>query len=109
MFQVVFYETASGNPVVLDFIRSFEAEDRRVIGADLSAVQIGFPIGPPLCDHLQGPLWEVRSSLPSRREVRLIFFQQDHRLVVVHGFVKKVQKTPRKDLDLADRRRREFL
>jgi phage-related protein len=29
------------------------------------------------------------------------------RLVLLHGFIKKTQKTPRSDLDLADDRKRE--
>ncbi len=68
MFKVIFYETARSNKILLNFIKSFSAEDKRVIGGDLYAVQIGFPMGLPLCDHLEGSLWEVRSSLP--RSVR---------------------------------------
>lgn len=109
MFNVVFYETAGGHKVVLDFIRVFDTDDKTVIGRDLYAVQLGFPMGLPLCDHLEGLLWEVRSSLPSKREVRLIFFQKGRSLVVVHGFVKKVRKTPRKDIDLAVKRMKEFV
>ena len=108
MFEVVFHETANGSSIVLDFIRSFDSEDRRTIGIDLYAVQIGFPMGLPLCDHLKGPLWEIRTSLPSKREVRLLFFQKIDKLIVVHGFIKKVQRTPRKDIALAVKRMEEF-
>ncbi len=107
----LFYQTPSGREVVLDWIRSFSAEDRKTIGEDLRTVQIGFPLGLPLCRNLGDGLWEVRSSLPSKREVRLIFFQSraPKALVIVHGFVKKTQTTSAADLNLARNRMREFL
>ena len=108
MFEVVFYRTANGSDIVLDFIKSFDSDDGRTIGVDLYAVQIGFPMGLPLCDHLEGPLWEVRTSLLSNREVRLLFFQKSDKLIVVHGFIKKVQRMPRKDIALAIKQMKEF-
>ena len=111
MFQVVFYETAAGNEVVLDFIRNLDADDRKAIGEDLMTVQIGYPMGLPLCRPLGGGLMEVRNSLPSKREARLIFaFDSDAQcLVVLHAFIKKTQKTPKPDLDLARSRKSEFI
>jgi phage-related protein len=44
----------------------------------------------------------------SRRIARLIFFVADDRIGVVHGFIKKTQKTPADDLDLARRRMKEM-
>lgn len=107
----LFYQTPSGREVVLDWIRSFSAEDRRTIGEDLRTVQIGFPLGLPLCRNLGDGLWEVRSSLPSKREVRLILFQSraSKALAIVHGFVKKTQTTSATDLNLARNRMKEFL
>ncbi|AMJ61303.1 type II toxin-antitoxin system RelE/ParE family toxin [Bosea sp. PAMC 26642] len=110
MHNVRFYKTGSGRELVLEWIKSLNLSDRKVIGEDLRMVQIGFPIGLPLCDNLGAGLWEVRSSLPSKREARLIFFHASayKALVVVHGFIKKTQKTPPADIDLARKRMREF-
>jgi phage-related protein len=52
-------------------------------------------------------LWEVRSSLPSQRMARLIRCFHDQVLVVLHGFIKKTQKTPADDLALGKRRMKE--
>ena len=93
---------------MIEWLRSLPAEDRRAIGADLATVQFGWPIGMPLCRPLGQGLWEVRSALPSRRIARLLFFVQDDRIGVVHGFIKKTQKTPADDLDLARRRMKEM-
>ena len=105
---VVFYRTSGGTEPVIDWLRSLPAEDRRAIGTDLATVQFGWPIGMPLCRSLGGGLWEVRSALPSRRIARLVFFAHEGRIGVVHGFIKKTQKTPAADLDLARRRMKEM-
>jgi hypothetical protein len=62
--KVRFYKTTSGLEVVLEFIRSLDSPDRKVIGEDPRAVEIGFPVGLPLCRNVGGGLWEVRSTLP---------------------------------------------
>jgi phage-related protein len=105
---VVFYRTSGGAEPVLDWLRSLPAEDRRAIGTDLATVQFGWPVGMPLCRSLGEGLWEVRSRLPSRRIARLLFFVHEDRIGVVHGFIKKTQKTPPADLDLARRRMKEM-
>ena len=94
---------------MVERLRRLRPEDRRPIGADLSTVQFGWPIGMPLCRPLGQGLWEVRSTLPSRRIARLLFFVHEDRIGVVHGFIKKTQKTPADDLDLARRRMKEML
>lgn len=105
---VVFYRSAAGSEPVREWLRSLPAEDRRVIGGDLATLQVGWPIGMPLCRALGGGLWEVRSSLPSRRIARLLFFVADDRIGVVHGFIKKTRKTPAEDIELARRRMKEM-
>jgi hypothetical protein len=70
--------------------------------------EFGWPIGMPLCRPLGNGLWEVRSTLPSRRIARRLFFAHEGRIGVVHGFIKKTQKTPVEDLDLARRRMKEM-
>lgn len=110
MHTVLFYRTASGSSVIKDWLRSFDKPDRAILGEDLKTVQLGFPMGLPLCRSLGSGLWEVRSSLTGNREARMFFFHDKtaKALVVVHGFIKKSQKTPRADLDLASRRMKEF-
>jgi len=103
-----FYRTSGGAEPILDWLRSLPQDDRRVIGTDLATVQFGWPIGMPLCRPVGGGLWEVRSTLPSRRIARLVFFVEEGRIGVVHGFIKKTQKTPSDDLELARKRMKEM-
>ncbi len=105
---VVFYRSPSGAEPVRDWLRALPEGDRRAIGADLALVQVGWPVGMPLCRPLSGGLWEVRSDLPSHRIARLLFFVHENRIGVVHGFIKKTQKTPPDDLELARKRMQEM-
>ena len=105
---VVFYSSPTGTEPVQDWLRGLPEGDRRAIGADLALVQVGWPVGMPLCRPLSGGLWEVRSDLPSRRIARLLFFVHENRIGVVHGFIKKTQKTPPDDLELARKRMQEM-
>lgn len=110
MHKVLFYRSAAGNNVVLNVIRALSVEEKKVVGEDLKTVQIGFPMGLPLCRPLGEGLYEIRSSLPSKREFRLIFFFDRARqvLLVVHALFKKSAKLPKADLDLARKRKEEF-
>ena len=105
---VIFYRTRSGNEVVRDWLRSQDEKDRNAIGQDLMRVQYRWPVGMPLCRSLGEGLWEVRSNLPSRTIARMLFCIKDNKILVLHGFIKKTQKTPEADLALARRRKKEF-
>jgi phage-related protein len=105
---VVFYRTAAGSEPVRDWLRSLSPADRRTIGTDLATVQVGWPIGMPLCRALGAGLWEVRSRLANNRIARLVFFVTEGRIGVVHGFIKKTQKMPAEDLSLAHKRMKEM-
>jgi phage-related protein len=108
-FPVFFYRTTQGAEPVRDWLRSLPVDDRHRIGHDLTVVQYGWPVGMPLCRSLGGGLWELRSSLPSRRIARVLFFVHQDRIGVVHGFIKKTQRTPPDDLALARQRMRDML
>ncbi len=84
-----------------------EESDCRAIGLDLMRVQFGWPVGMPLVRSLKDGLWEVRSSLPSQRIARLVLCFHEEALIVLHGFIKKTQRTPADDLALAKRRMNE--
>ena len=51
-------------------------------------------------------LWEVRSSLSGGKIARVIFCVDKGRMVSLHGFIQNTRKTPKKDLDLALKRKK---
>jgi phage-related protein len=88
------YRTAAGREPVLEWLRSLDKEDRRTVGLDLLRVQFGWPIGMPLVRSLKDGLWELCSTLPSRRIARLMLCFHESEIVVLHGFIKKSRSTP---------------
>jgi phage-related protein len=78
-------------------------EDRRVLGRDVKTAQYGWPIGMPLVRKLEPGLWEVRCRVASGI-ARVLFTVDGDTMVLLHGFVKKSQKTPTNDLETARRR-----
>jgi hypothetical protein len=52
-----------------------------------------------------GGLWEVRSSLRRGTIARILFCVEHGRMMLLHGFVRKTQKTPQRDPDLALKRK----
>ena len=102
-----FWRTTTGREPVREWLSKLPREDHRKIGRDIGDVQFGWPVGLPLCRPLGGGLWEVRSSLASGREARVLFGFHDGTLFVLHAFIKKTQKTPGDDLELARRRLKE--
>jgi phage-related protein len=62
----------------------------------------------PPCRSLRAGLWEVRSNLTGGRIARVLFRVAGGRMVLLHGFIKKSQKTPPQDLALARSRQKEI-
>jgi phage-related protein len=105
---VVFWRSATGREPVREWLNELSREDKRTIGRDIAKVQYGWPVGLPLCRPLSAGLWEVRASLPSKREARVFFGFHDGMLVALHAMIKKTQKTPAEDLTLARQRFKEL-
>jgi phage-related protein len=106
--QLRFWRSTSGREPVREWLKGLPQEDRLILGRDIAKVQFGWPIGMPICRALGGGLWEVRSSLGSRREARVLFGFYEGMLIVLHGFIKKTQKTAPEDLALARQRMKEL-
>ncbi|HUE51697.1 MAG TPA: type II toxin-antitoxin system RelE/ParE family toxin [Terriglobales bacterium] len=88
------------------WLKSLEPQDRRIIGEDIKGVEFSWPIGMPLVRSLGRELWEVRSSLPHGRIARVIFCVEKDCMMLLHGFLKKTQKTPKQEIDLALKRKK---
>lgn len=89
-----------------EWLKSLDKQDRFLIGTDIKTVEIGWPVGMPVCRPMGKGLFEVRTNLPTNRIARVFFCIDDDRMVLLHGVIKKSQKTPRSELDLARTRKR---
>ena len=105
--EAVFYRTPGGAEPVRDWLKEdLSAKDRKIIGADIATVEYGWPIGMPVCRPLGRGLREVRSSLPEGRIARVIFTIQADLMILLHGFIKTSQKTPKAEIETAVSRMR---
>ena len=106
--EVYFYATDSGNEPVREWLKKLPKEDKKTIGYDIKTVQYGYPVGMPLTRVLKGTnLEEVRCKI-SNSIARIIFCVEDNTIVLLHAFIKKTQKTPQKELDVAIKRYKEL-
>lgn len=102
-----FFRADNGSEPVRDWLQSLERSERIEIGAAIRKVEFTWPVGMPTCRPLGNGLFEVRANLTrTRRIARVIFYIQESYMVLLHGFIKKSQKTPQKDLSLALERKR---
>ena len=107
--KAAFYKTPAGNEPVRDWLKGLDKEDRKLIGDDILTVELGWPIGMPVCSPLGDGIFEVRTDISYSRIARTMFCVESGALYLLHGFIKKTQKTPRQDFDLALTRRNEIL
>jgi phage-related protein len=100
VLTVVFYRSESGNEPVREWLKELSREDKRKIGEDIKTAQLGWPLGMPLIRKIQKDLWEVRTTLDSG--IARVFFTVDGEyMILLHGFIKKSQKTPQHELKTA--------
>jgi phage-related protein len=106
--KVVFFKTDTGNEPVREWLKTLSREDCKIIGTDILTVQYAWPVGKPLVDNLGDSLWEVRSRLDNRI-ARTLFVMVNQEIILLHGFIKKQQKTPPDELELAKKRKKQYL
>jgi phage-related protein len=101
--EVFFFRSDHGSEPVGDWLKSLPFDEKRIIGEDIKTVQFGWPLGMPIVRKLEPGLWEVRSKLPDKI-TRVFFTVNGSKMVLLHGFIKKSEKTPQDDLKVARQR-----
>lgn len=109
VINVIFFRKTSGIEPVKDWLKTLSKEDMKLIGQDIKTVEFGWPLGMPLVRKLDKLLWEVRISLSSNKIARVLFTVKKSTMVLLHGFIKKSQKTPDNDLKLGKSRRDQII
>ena len=108
LLSVTFFMTQSGNEPVREWLRALEMDYKKSIGEDIKLIQFRWPLGMPLVRKMETDLWEARSNLANGNISRVFFTVSGSQMVLLHGFIKKAQKTPKKEIDLARRRKNEW-
>lgn len=105
--EAVFFKSAAGTEPVRDWLMGLTKEDRKSIGEDIAYVQYKWPIGKPRVDHLNGPIWEVRTTLKTRI-ARVHFAVEGNLMLLLNGVIKKTRAADQGDIDLAHTRYKEW-
>lgn len=102
--SVNFFCTEAGNEPVREWLTDLSKDDRKAIGTEIKTVQIGWPIGMPVVRKMGDDLWEIRIHLKDGI-ARVFFTVVGSTMVLLHGFIKKSDKTPATDLEAAKKRK----
>jgi phage-related protein len=108
--KAAFYRSGTGREPVREWLKKMSKEDRKAIGEDIATAEFGWPVGMPICRKMPShkDLWEVRSDISSNRIARVLFTVVDDQMILLHGFIKKTEKTEQRELALAAKRRKEL-
>ena len=110
MLNVIFFRTETGREPVREWLCDFGEEDGDIIDINIRVVAEHWPeiLRTNLVKKIHGEeqLWEIHSRISrGKRTARVLFTIERRRMILLHGFIKKTQKTPRRDLRLARKRR----
>jgi phage-related protein len=104
-WKVVFYTRVRGDSPPREYIMSLGEERAKIARSIKLLSEVGTKITMPQARHLKGPLWELR-PVPHR----LIYFALKGRcFVILHAFRKTTNRTPRREIEIAEKRMNDFL
>ena len=90
---VVFFRLDSGREPVREWLKDMDRENRKTLGEDIKTLQFGWPVGMPLARKMGDDLWELRTTISSGI-ARTFFTVYQKKIVLLHGFVKKISENP---------------
>ena len=109
-FTVLFYEDLNGNKPVEVFLLQLDKKMRAKLLGLLEILQEnGHQLREPYSKHLEDGIFELRGKFGSNISRVLYFFYNNGEIILTNGFVKKTQRTPRKEIETAKKRRKDFL
>lgn len=109
-FEVIFYTKANGKSPIEDFLNSLDVKSRaRTVGLIQILAEKGNQLREPYSKHLDDGIFELRCNSGSDTYRVLYFFYLQGKIVLTNGFMKKTQKTPKNEIQLAKKYRNDYL
>jgi len=109
-FEVLFYEKENGQCPVEEFLKKLDVKMRaKMVGLLEILEEKGNVLREPYSKHLEDGIFELRCKVGSNITRVLYFFYYQGKIILTNGFVKKVQKTPRTEIQVAKARRAEYI
>ena len=107
-FEIEFYETVEGRKPAAEFLVELEFKNiylRNRISEGINKLKNSIYHKEPLSKPLGGGLYELKIAAG-----RVIyFFRKGRKIILLHGFIKKKQKTPPKELRIAKERMKDYI
>jgi Phage-related protein len=115
MYEILFYEDKNGNSDIIDFIRELNERSlkdkncrinlNKIIAYFDLLEEMGTRVGEPVTKHLEGEIWELRPL-----DNRILYaYYKDNKFVLLHQFVKKTQKTPKREIERAKHNLKDYI
>lgn len=109
-WSIVLYVEGSGRSPAGEFLESLDAKTLARFITSIEELRLrNVSAREPLVRHLEGKLWELRQQSGPNAYRLLYFPARLRRIVLLHGFQKKTQKTPRREIQIALRRMSAFV
>ena len=109
-FTVEFFEEINGEKPVEKFMMELDVKMRaKSVGLLQILQEKGNLLREPYSKHLDDGIFEIRGKVGTNITRVLYFFYYDNKIILTNGFVKKPQKTPAKEIQLAKKRRNEYI
>lgn len=109
-FKVEFYESENGKIPVEEFLNSLPKKLRAKSLGTIEILQtFGNELGAPYSKKIEKDVFELRTKMGTDITRIFYFFYFDKRIILTNGFIKKTQKTPRKEIEKAIKYRKDFI
>ncbi len=115
MFDIIFYRDASGKSKIVDYLDELQEKAKtdknarinreKILSYMAALAEYGTRVGKPIVKHIDGNLWELR---PLANRI-FFFYWKDNKFVMVHHYMKKSQKTPKKELEQARKNVKDYI
>ena len=115
MYDVEFYKDGNENEPIAEFInelrqKSYTSKNAKINFNKIIAYidllcEYGTRVGEPVTKHLDGDIWELRPI-----DNRILYaYYKDNAFLLLHHFVKKTNKTPKREIDQAKRNLKDYI
>ena len=109
-YDVVFFEDESGKSPVEEFLLSADNKMRaKMVGLLEILGENGPELREPYSKAIGDGIFEIRCKLGNNNTRILYFFYVGKKIILTNGFVKKTQKTPKSEIELAKKRREQYI
>jgi len=109
MWDIIFYKDSKGNEVIAEFLDSLPIKHRAKVLREIELLsEFGLKLREPHTKHISGKLWELRVKFSSDISRVFYFVPMNNTIILLHGFVKKTNETPKSEINTAVKRMNDY-